>query len=176
MNVEVVVHDDKNTRRVVVTFVGDVLTPTLPEKLQDLLDAAAGRVVHFDFAKTKRINSVGVRSLLLMCKEASSLAPLNYVRCVPEVTDQFSLLPEFLRYGRVHSLLVTESCPVPHTFPARSGPVQRELVLGRDLLMGSGEPTVVPVHCSVCGTELERTTHDELLFAFLKPSGLQRVS
>lgn len=153
--------------RLLVRFYGDIVVAIEAKDFSAVSGAAFRRDVVFDFAAVKRINSVGVRSLLQLCKEVSQKGSLQYRSCVPEVTEQFALLPEFMRYGHVHSILVMESCPTQHESAVRSSPTDRELVVGRDVVVKQGRVVITPRHCTECGCELERLSDDNVALGFL---------
>jgi hypothetical protein len=170
--------EDKGTaaQRSVVFIQGDWITSLLPTEHSSVVALATGSQMIFDFSSIGRINSVGVRSLLLLCKDVSESSPLDFRRCVPEITEQFCLLPEFLRYGRLQTLLVTEECPNPHNTPVRAGPRQREIKVGQEIIVTGGVVSIVSAHCNVCGAELERLTHEEPILGYLADQMQQDAS
>jgi anti-anti-sigma regulatory factor len=160
-----------------IRFVGNFLSSLSAGEEEMILQAAAGRSVVFDFGGLGRMNSVGLRGLVRLSKALASVTELTYVRCVPQILEQFSMLPDFLRYGKVTSVLLSESCPSGHiqTEAEAGGSLHRfrELQLGTEIRLGDTGPLVTPSYCRTCGNQLERDDVDEILFGFLKAIPLQ---
>jgi hypothetical protein len=163
-----------------IRFVGNFLSSLSAGEEEMIVQAAAGRKVVFDFGGLGRMNSVGLRGLVRLSKTLASMTELTYTRCVPQILEQFSMLPDFLRYGRVSSVLLSESCPSGHVQGDGSLNSLRELLLGSQLRLGDTGPIIAPSFCRTCGSQLERDDVDEILFGFLKAipgqSGLEQAS
>lgn len=159
--------EDAPTKPTRVRFVGDLLV-ALPAFDDERILRAAARPIVFDFGELGRINSVGLRGLVRLCKDIASKTELTYERCVPQILEQFGMLPDFLRYGKVRSVLLSESCPLGHNQTESSLNGFRELKLGAELKLGETGLMIMPAFCRQCGQTLERDDVDEILFGFLK--------
>jgi hypothetical protein len=167
-----------------IRFVGNFLSSLSAGEEEMIVQAAAGRKVVFDFGGLGRMNSVGLRGLVRLSKSLASMTELTYTRCVPQILEQFSMLPDFLRYGNVTSVLLSESCPSGHNqFEANAEAVAggsvhrvRELQLGSEIKLGDTGPIITPCFCRTCGSQLERDDVDEILFGFLKAITPQSAS
>jgi hypothetical protein len=151
-----------------IRFIGNFLSSLSASEEEMIVQAAAGRSVVFDFGGLGRMNSVGLRGLVRLSKALASVTELTYARCVPQILEQFSMLPDFLRYGKVTSVLLSESCPSGHVQGDGSLNSLRELLLGSELRLGDTAPIIAPSFCRTCGSQLERDDVDEILFGFLK--------
>jgi len=121
-----------------------------------LTEIKEDKVIIFNFAQVKSINSLGVRAWVSFLRSLEEKSEILFAECTADVIMQINMIPSFLGKGKVESFYVNYVCEICNK-------EEKKLVLTKDLPPKTIPPSPV---CTAedCGIQTEELEEEYFVF------------